>query len=265
MKAWECAHSELETFIEMAKMTEDRIYGIHPVREALTGSKKPEKILLRQGLESPVAYQLIELARQHNVSVQFVPQEKLNHLTANKNHQGVVAMLAQVDYVSLEEAVAAAGNKPGFPTVLLLDGVSDVRNFGAIARTCECAGAGALILPAKGGAAINQDAIKASAGALLRIPSCKVPNLRTAIFYLKESGYVIIGTVAGQQQSIYETDFRRPLALVMGAEGKGISRGVLELCDELISIPQLGEIGSLNVSAAAAVVLYEAVRQRVNK
>ncbi|HBG53930.1 MAG TPA: 23S rRNA (guanosine(2251)-2'-O)-methyltransferase RlmB, partial [Rikenellaceae bacterium] len=125
--------------------------------------------------------------------------------------------------------------------------------------------AGALILPAKGGAAVNQDAIKASAGALLRIPSCKVPNLRTAIFYLRESGYVIIGTVAGQRQSIYDTDFRRPLALVMGAEGKGISRGIMELCDELASIPQLGEIGSLNVSAAAAVVLFEAVRQRMNK
>ncbi|MDD4920606.1 MAG: 23S rRNA (guanosine(2251)-2'-O)-methyltransferase RlmB [Bacteroidales bacterium] len=246
-------------------MTEDRIYGIHPVREALMGAKKPEKILMRQGLESPVSLQLTELARQFDVPVQFVPQEKLNYLTANKNHQGVVAMLAQVDYVSLEEAVAAAGKKPGFPAVLLLDGVSDVRNFGAIARTCECAGAGALILPAKGGAAVNQDAIKASAGALLRIPSCKVPNLRTAIFYLRESGYVIIGTVAGQRQSIYDTDFRRPLALVMGAEGKGISRGIMELCDELASIPQLGEIGSLNVSAAAAVVLFEAVRQRMNK
>jgi len=246
-------------------MSEDRIYGIHPVREALLGKRKPEKILLRQGMDSNTAAQMMDLAKKFDVPVQFVPQEKLNHLTANKNHQGVVAMLPQVDYVTLDEAAAAAGTKPGFPTIILLDGVSDVRNFGAIARTCECAGAGALILPAKGGAAVNQDAIKASAGALLRIPSCKVPNLRTAVFHLRESGYVVIGTSAGQRQSIYETDFCRPLALVMGAEGKGISRGIMELCDELASIPQFGEIGSLNVSAATAVVLFEAVRQRLKK
>ncbi len=245
-------------------MPEDRIYGIHPVMEALLGSKKMEKILLRKGIDSPVAVQITDLARQQDIQVQFVPREKMDHLAKGGNHQGVIAILARLDYVSLEEAVEAAAARPGFPTILLLDGVSDVRNFGAIARTCECAGVGALILPAKGGAAVNQDAVKTSAGALLRIPACKVPNLRTAIFYLKASGYTVTGTSAGQPRTIYQADFRRPVALVMGAEGKGISRGILELCDELVSIPQLGEIGSLNVSAAAAVVLYEAVRQRMN-
>ena len=246
-------------------MLEDRIYGIHPVREALIGNKKLEKILIRKGMESPAAAEITELARQQNVPVQYVPQEKLNHLSGKGNHQGVVAVLAQLDYISLEEAAQAASAKSKFPTVLLLDGVSDVRNFGAIARTCECAGVGALILPAKGGAAVNQDAIKTSAGALLRIPTCKVPNLKTALYYLKESGYSITGTVAGAERSIYDADFCGPTALVMGAEGKGISDGVMHLCDQLVSIPQFGEIGSLNVSAATAIVLFEAVRQRINK
>ena len=246
-------------------MLEDRIYGIHPVREALIGNKKLEKILIRKGMESPAAAEITELARQQNVPVQYVPQEKLNHLSGKGNHQGVVAVLAQLDYVSLEEAAQAASAKSKFSTVLLLDGVSDVRNFGAIARTCECAGVGALILPAKGGAAVNQDAIKTSAGALLRIPTCKVPNLKTALYYLKESGYTITGTVSGAERSIYDADFCRPAAFVMGAEGKGISDGVMQLCDQLVSIPQLGEIGSLNVSAATAIVLFEAVRQRINK
>ena len=246
-------------------MLEDRIYGIHPVREALIGNKKLEKILIRKGMESPAVAEITELARQQNVPVQYVPQEKLNHLSGKGNHQGVVAVLAQLDYISLEEAAQAASAKSKFPTVLLLDGVSDVRNFGAIARTCECAGVGALILPAKGGAAVNQDAIKTSAGALLRIPTCKVPNLKTALYYLKESGYTITGTVSGAERSIYDADFCRPAAFVMGAEGKGISDGVMQLCDQLVSIPQLGEIGSLNVSAATAIVLFEAVRQRINK
>ncbi|MFA5444069.1 MAG: 23S rRNA (guanosine(2251)-2'-O)-methyltransferase RlmB [Bacteroidales bacterium] len=246
-------------------MTEDRIYGIHPVREALTGNKKLEKIMVRKGMESPAAVEITELARTRNVPVQYVPQEKLNHLSGNRNHQGIVAVLAQLDYISLEEAAQAASAKSKYPTVLLLDGVSDVRNFGAIARTCECAGVGALILPAKGGAAVNQDAIKTSAGALLRIPACKVPNLKTALYFLKEMDYTITGTVAGLDRSIYDADFCQPTAIVMGAEGKGISDSVLQLCDQLVSIPQLGEIGSLNVSAATAVVLFEAVRQRINK
>lgn len=244
-------------------MPEDRIYGIHPVREALTGNKKMEKILIKKGMDNHSVTEIADLARQQNVPVQYVPQEKLNHMSGNRNHQGVMAVLAQLDYISLEEAVEAASANNKYPTVLLLDGVSDVRNFGAIARTCECAGVGALILPAKGGAAVNQDAIKTSAGALLRIPACKVPNLRTALYYLKESGFSVIGTVAGLNKTIYDADFCLPTAFVMGAEGKGISGGVMQLCDQLVSIPQLGEIGSLNVSAATAVVLYEAVRQRI--
>ncbi|NLA15477.1 MAG: 23S rRNA (guanosine(2251)-2'-O)-methyltransferase RlmB [Bacteroidales bacterium] len=246
-------------------MDEKKIYGFHPVREALLGEKKPERIFLRKGSDNRSFAEILQLARTHNISVQFVPLEKLNRLVPEGNHRGIVALLPEIEYVSLEEAIDRAEKISEWPLVLLLDGVSDVRNFGAIARTAECAGVAALILPAKGGAAVNEDAIKTSAGALLRIPACRVPNLRTAIYYLKDLDYTIIGTDAKGKQSLYETQFTKRVALVMGAEGTGISRGVLGLCDSLVSIPQLGEIGSLNVSAATAVVLYEALRQRLAK
>ncbi len=244
-------------------MADDRIFGIHPVREALLGGKKIEKVCLRQGLDSPVLRDVKDLCGQVGVPVQFVPQEKLTHLVKTDQHQGVVAILAQLDYVTLEEAVQKVlNNTESKPLVVLLDGVSDVRNFGAIARTCECAGAGALFVPAKGGAAVNQDAIKTSAGALLRLPTCKVPNLRTAIYYLKQSGFSVVGASEKAETPLYDFDFNQPVAVVMGSEGTGISPAVLALCDALVAIPLLGTIGSLNVSAAAAVVLYEAVRQR---
>lgn len=243
-------------------MAEDRIFGIHPVREALLGGKKLEKICIRQGLDSQFIREIMDRAAQSQIPMQFVPQEKLTHLVKTDQHQGVVAILAQLDYVELEQAVLMAQQSKTQPLVVLLDGISDVRNFGAIARTCECAGAGALFVPAKGGAAVNQDAIKTSAGALLRIPTCKVPNLRTAIYYLKESGFVVVGASEKADMPMYEFDFNRPVAVVMGSEGVGISSSVIALCDALVSIPLLGAIGSLNVSAATAVVLYEAVRQR---
>jgi 23S rRNA (guanosine2251-2'-O)-methyltransferase len=244
-------------------MAESKIYGVHPVREALTSGKKLERIMLRQGTESPVFREIMQLAQEKGVPVQFVPQEKLNYLAKGETHQGMVAIPAQLDYANFEETVEMllAGNDN--PVVVLLDGVSDVRNFGAIARTCECAGVGALILPAKGGAAVNQDAVKTSAGALLRIPTCKVPNLRTAVFYLKQSGFRIVGASEKTDGLIYDNDFTVPTALIMGAEGAGISRGIVALCDALVAVPLLGSIGSLNVSAATAVVLYEAVRQRI--
>jgi 23S rRNA (guanosine2251-2'-O)-methyltransferase len=244
-------------------MNEKKIFGFHPVREALLGNKKPERVFLRKGHDSPVAAQILQLAREYEIPVQFVPVEKLNKLAAGGNHHGVAAQYPGLDYVTLEEAVETAGKTTEWPLVLLLDGVSDVRNFGAIARTAECAGVGALILPAKGGAAVNEDAIRTSAGALLRIPTCRVPNLRTAVYFLKESGYTVIGTDAKGEDTIYRTNFKRPTALVMGAEGAGISRGIAGICDALAAIPQLGEIGSLNVSAATAVVLFEIVRQRL--
>ena len=185
----------------------------------------------------------------------------MNYLVKG-SHQGVIAYLPQIDYVEFETMVENALEKSPNPVFIMLDGVSDVRNFGAIARTAECAGVAGLILPAKGGAAVNADAVKTSAGALLRIPACKVTNLRIPIYYLLEQGFQIVAATEKTDGQLYDVDFTLPTVIVMGSEGTGISQSVLSLCTAKARIPMMGGTGSLNVSAAAAVVMYEAVRQR---
>ena len=239
------------------------IFGIHAVMEALLSQTQIEKVLLKNGIENAATEKLLALCREKQVPVQYVPVEKLNRLTAGR-HQGTVAFTAQIAYIPLEEAVEAACAKDRHPLVLLLDGVTDVRNFGAMARTAECAGVSIIILPAKGGATPNADAIKTSAGALLRIPICRVPNLRMAIYYLKEYGFSIVAATEQGSASITNTDMRNATAIVLGAEDVGISSSVLALCDHKAFIPMRGSIASLNVSAAAAVVLFEAVRQQID-
>ncbi|MBQ9529235.1 MAG: 23S rRNA (guanosine(2251)-2'-O)-methyltransferase RlmB, partial [Bacteroidales bacterium] len=184
---------------------------------------------------------------------------------AKGTHQGVVAYIAQVDYVPFEEMVENALNHKAAPLFIMLDGVSDVRNLGAVARTAECAGFDGIILPAKGGAPINADAIKTSAGALLRIPVAKVQNLRMPIFYLLESGFQMVAATEKGADYIYDVNLKKPTAIVMGSEGHGISKSVLDLCDIQAKIPMAGAIGSLNVSVAAALFMYEAVRQRESR
>jgi 23S rRNA (guanosine2251-2'-O)-methyltransferase len=237
------------------------LYGMHPVMEALMAGRKIEKILFKQGLEGDRFRQLLEMAQAQEIPVQFVPGERIDRYGKGRA-QGVVAFLAQIDFVELETLVENALAQSPNPLFVLLDGVSDVRNFGAIARTAECAGVSGLILPAKGGAAINADAVKTSAGALLRIPTSRVSNLKTALYYLKESGFQIVGATEKTDDLMYAVDFCQPTALVMGSEGKGISAPVLSMCDAQARIPMAGEIGSLNVSVATSVILYEAVRQR---
>lgn len=239
-----------------------RLYGMHPVFEAIKSGANIEKVYLKQGLEGLRFRELMDLLNEKQINYQFVPMEKLNALTKGARHQGVVATISQLEHVSLEEAVEKALLKGDNALVILLDGVSDVRNFGAIARSAECAGADAIIVPAKGGAAINADAIKSSAGALLRMSSSKVPNLRNAIFHLQESGFQVIAATEKADKLIYEIDFKKPTAIVMGSEDKGISSSLLALCDDTAKIPMAGEIGSLNVSVATSIVLFEAVRQR---
>lgn len=238
------------------------VFGIHPVLEALDSDKRIDRIYLRKDMEGPACRRIKALAEQKQLDYVFVPQEKLNRLAGGGNHQGVVAVLARIAYLSLEDAVSHALAEDPAPLVLLLDGVSDVHNFGAIARSAECAGVKALFLPAKGGAAVNADAIRASAGALLRLPVCKVSNLKLAVYYLKQSGFTIVGATEKSDTLLYEGDFSRATAVIMGCESKGISAGVLRLCDRMLRIPLQGSINSLNVSAAAAIVLYEALRQR---
>lgn len=237
------------------------LFGMHPVIEALRSGRKFDKILLKTGLEGPQYRELMELVNQAEIPYQWVPVEKLNRTTRGA-HQGVIAYVAQIDYVDIDQLVNNALGRTRTPLIMILDGVSDVRNLGAIARTLEVAGGQGIIVPAKGGAAINAEAVKASAGALMRIDTCKVPNLRLAIFTLQQAGFKIVASSEKAEKLIYDVDMTGPTAIIMGSEGDGISKGVLPLADEMAKIPQAGQIGSLNVSVASAIVAFEAVRQR---
>ena len=241
------------------KDTSYHLYGMHPVLEAVLSGRQIEKVLLKQGLEGQQFRQLLTELDSRGIPFQFVPAERLARFRGGKN-QGVVAYLPQIDYIPLEEMVERAFQKDPAPIFVLLDGVSDVRNLGAVARSAECAGAGGIILPAKGG-----DGVKASAGALLRIGVSKCKNLRIPIYYLKERGFQIVAATEKADGLIYEVDMKKPTAFVMGSEGKGISSSVLALCDVQARIPMHGDIGSLNVSVAASLMLFEAVRQRLTQ
>ena len=237
------------------------LFGMHPVIEALKAGKKIDKVLLKQGLEGPQFRELSALLGEQGIPYQYVPVEKLNRAVRGAHH-GVIAYISQIDYVDIETLVNNALALSDNPLLVILDGVSDVRNLGAIARTLECAGGQGIIVPAKGGAAINADAVKASAGALMRIDTCKVPNLRLAAYYLQQSGFRIVAATEKVDRLMYEARLTGPLAIVMGSEGDGISKSMLELADDKVAIPMAGEISSLNVSVATSVILYEAVRQR---
>ena len=225
------------------------LFGMHPVLEAVRAGKKFDKVLLKQGLEGTQFRELMELLKENEIPFQFVPGERLNRAVRG-SHQGVLAYISQIDYVDIEQ---------------LVNNALDVRNLGAIARSLECAGGQGIIVPAKGGAAINADAVKASAGALMRMDTCKVPNLRVAAYYLKQSGFRLIAATEKTDNLIYDVDMTGPVAIIMGSEGKGISQAMLDLADDKAAIPMAGEITSLNVSVASAVLMYEAVRQRLGK
>ena len=240
------------------------LFGMHPVLEAVRAGKKFDKVLLKQGLEGTQFRELLELLKTNEISFQFVPVERLNRAVRG-SHQGVLAYISQIEYVDIEQLVNNAYGRSEAPLIVILDGVSDVRNLGAIARSLECAGGQGIIVPAKGGAAINADAVKASAGALMRTDTCKVSNLRVAVYYLKQSGFRLIAATEKTDKAIYDVDMTGPCAIIMGSEGKGISQSMLELADDRAAIPMSGEISSLNVSVASAVIMYEAVRQRIKK
>ena len=254
---------------------ENVIFGIHPVREAIEAGTEIEKIYFRKTAGETLAAAerahvgaanaLREQALEAGLHIQEVPVEKLNRLTRNGNHQGVAAVVAAISYKDINElaeeldARIAAGEAP---LVMLMDSVTDVRNFGAIARSAECAGAAALIMPAKNSAPVNAEAIKSSAGALTLIPVCRAGSLKGAIALLKGIGMQCVAATEKSNTLVYEVDFTKPTVIVMGAEDRGISREVLRLCDAEAGIPLVGRIESLNVSAAAAVILFEAQRQR---
>ncbi len=239
------------------------LFGIRPVVEAIEAGKQIEKIFVKKGAEGQLMTELRDLCFRHRLRVQEVPIEKLNRLTRG-NHQGVVAQISAIAYVELQDILDRVPEDET-PLIVVFDGVTDVRNFGGIARSAECAGAHGLITPLKNSAPVNADAMKSSAGALSSIPVCRVGSIRTTLMTLKADGYQIVAATEKSTKLIYEADFRQPTVLVMGSEDVGISREVLKLCDEQLAIPLIGHIESLNVSAAAAIMLFEVVRQRIGE
>ncbi len=239
----------------------DMIFGIRAVLEAIQAGKEIDKILLRRDMTSELSRELFAALSGLEVPVQKVPIEKLNRITM-KNHQGVIAFISPVAYQRIEDIIPAIYEAGRLPFIVVLDGVTDVRNFGAIARTCECAGVDAIVVPLRGGSALNGDAVKTSAGALMKIPVCRENNLTTALKFIASSGIKVIAASEKATQNYTEVSMTEPLAIVMGSEDEGVSPDNLRLCDQMVSIPVLGTIDSLNVSVAAGVLIYEAVRQR---
>lgn len=238
------------------------IFGIRSIIEAVNADKVIEKILIQKGLSNDLFHQLRTALRGKDIPFQFVPPEKLSRLT-DKNHQGAIAYIAEVVYYDTEELLSQAFEKGRIPLVLILDRVTDVRNFGAIARSAECAGVDFMIIPSRGAAQINGDAIKTSAGALHRLKVCREENLKQTIEYLKEFGLQIVACHEKTDKLIYDADFKKPTAIIMGSEENGISGEYLKRSDIQVKIPMVGSIASLNVSVASGIVLMEAVHQRL--
>ena len=240
----------------------DYIFGIRPVLEALEASKSIDKILIKRDINGDLVKEVIAKAREYDVPVQRVPNEKLNRITM-KNHQGVIAIVCPVRYHNLDNLIASLYEEGKNPLAIILDGVTDARNFGAISRSAECAGADFIIIPERGSASVTSDSVRASAGALFHIPVCREKDLSNAIKRLHENGYKVVGASEKSAVNYTQIDYTVPCAVVMGAEDVGLSPNVLKNCDDLAAIPILGKVGSLNVSVACGIMLYEAVRQRM--
>lgn len=241
---------------------ETKIYGLRTVIEAIKSGKSIDKVFLQKGLRGELYQELELLLRKQGVNSSYVPIEKLNRLTQN-NHQGVVANISPIEYYDLDNLVLSVLESGKTPLFLLLDQISDVRNFGAIIRTAECTGVNGIIIQKKGGAPVNADTIKTSAGAVFKIPLCKVDHIKDALFHLQASGIKIIAATEKTENTLYDVSFKEPCAIIMGSEGRGINPSVLKLVDAKAKLPLLGEIDSLNVSVACGAFLYEAVRQRL--
>ena len=241
----------------------DYIYGLRAVMEAIEAGKEIDKLFIAKDLQGDLAAQLIGLAKQYHVVMQRVPMARINRIT-RKNHQGVLAMMSAITYHRLDHIVPELYEAGLLPFIVILDGITDVRNFGAIARTCECAGVDAIVIPEHGSVSVGGDAIKTSAGALHHIPVCRVGSTAWAVKFLKENGYRVAAVTEKSEMSYVDGDYTGPVALVMGAEDTGISEGALAQCDTRVGIPMFGNIGSLNVSVAAGIMIYEVVHQRLN-
>jgi 23S rRNA (guanosine2251-2'-O)-methyltransferase len=237
------------------------IYGFRPVTEAMNEGKTIDKVLIQRGLQGTQFKEFFYRVRQEKLPFQYVPQEKLNRLTRG-NHQGVVALMSSIEYQDIHDIIPGIYERGEVPFLLMLDKITDVRNVGGIARSAECAGVNAIILPLKGGAQLNEDAVKSSAGALHKIPVCRHANLIDIIHFLQDSGIEVIGVTEKSETVYFKEDFTRPLCLIMGNEYEGIARDYLKHVPKTIKIPMLGNMESLNVSVATGIVLFEVVKQR---
>lgn len=246
----------------MAMEKETKIFGIRAVIEAINADKTIDKIFLQKGLRGELFSDLEKLIRQHAINASYVPVEKLNKLSS-KNHQGVVAQISPIEFYDIDNLVLNVIESGKTPLFLLLDQLSDVRNFGAIIRTAECTGVDGIIIQKKGGAPINGDTVKTSAGAVFNVPICKVDHIKDAMFHLQASGIKVIAATEKTDNTIYDVSFSGPCAIIMGSEGRGINPSVLKLVDDKAKLPMFGSIGSLNVSVACGAFLYEALRQRL--
>ncbi|WMN07827.1 23S rRNA (guanosine(2251)-2'-O)-methyltransferase RlmB [Marivirga arenosa] len=252
----------MAAFHKKPKLNEkDYIFGTRAVIEAIHSGKEMDNIYIQKDVRNELVSELMDLCKERKVPFTKVPIEKLNRIT-RKNHQGVIAMVSAVSYASLDNVINDAYAKGKDPLILILDRITDVRNFGAIARSAECAGVDAIVIPFKGSAQINSDAVKTSAGALHYIPVCRENNLKGTVEYLQQNGLQVVACTEKGTELIYDMPMAQPLAIIMGSEEDGISNDLIRTADHLAKIPMTGKIASLNVSVSAAIAVFEAVRQR---
>ncbi|MDY0089803.1 MAG: 23S rRNA (guanosine(2251)-2'-O)-methyltransferase RlmB [Flavobacteriaceae bacterium] len=241
---------------------ENQIFGIRAVIEAIQAGKEIDKLFIQKEAQGELMRELFKLVKDKQISYSYVPVEKLNRLT-DKNHQGVVATVAPISFYELEELISQVFESGKTPLFLILDQLSDARNFGAIIRTAECTSVNGIIIPKHGAAPVNGDTVKTSAGAVFNVPICKVGHLKDAVFYLQSSGVKVIAATEKTDNNLYDVSMTEPTAIIMGSEDRGINPSVLKIVDEKAKLPMFGSIGSLNVSVACGAFLYEAVRQRL--
>ncbi len=240
---------------------ENIIFGIRAVIEAINSGVEVDKIFIQKESQGTLMKELFVVLKKNNISFNYVPVEKLNRYTAH-NHQGVVATIAPIKFYSIENLLELTVEKTDKPLFLILDGISDARNFGAIIRTAECTGVHGIIISKTGAAPVNGDTVKTSAGAVFNMPICKVDHVKDAVFYLQSSDIAVVGATEKTEDMLYDVDFNRGVAIIMGSEDKGINPSVLKIIDHKAKLPMYGSISSLNVSVACGAFLYEAVRQR---
>ncbi|MDC9722847.1 MAG: 23S rRNA (guanosine(2251)-2'-O)-methyltransferase RlmB [Urechidicola sp.] len=243
--------------------TSSKIFGIRAIIEAINSGATIQKIYLQKDLKGNLFSELSSLIKENNISTSFVPVEKLNHLSKNNNHQGVAATISPIDFYDLETLVNEVLESNTTPLFLLLDQITDVRNFGAIIRTAECTGVNGIVIQNQGSAPLNADAIKTSAGAAFKVPICRVNHLKDAMFLLQASDIKMVAATEKTNDTLYDVNFNQPTAIIMGSEHRGVNPSILKMVDAKAKLPLLGEIESLNVSVACGAFLYEAIRQRM--